>query len=850
MTIDRDTIRHHTPGMSTTVKQGASVPVWHAPLVPVALAATLGVIVDRVAEIPLLLSLFGACIALVAWWFARRATGSLLALGYLWLSIGFSAAAYHQSYIRIAESDALSALASEEPRLVQLQGVVEEEPVVSYPPADESLRSTTPTESTSMVIRAIRIKEQTAWRDTSGRARLVIHGRWEGAHVGDEIEAVGRMVKPHGAANPGEFSYAAALQDQRIGAVITVRKTPAAVSRRVEGWPASVFGWLAVLRGWGQRKLAETLPREESGIAMALILGDGSPMTTNDWARYMRTGVIHVLAISGQHLVVLAFFLWWIPRLAGVRRSRAAWFVGLFLLTYSLLVGGRPPVMRSAVMVCVACGGFMLRRPVSLANSFAFAWLVVGVLNPTDWFTAGCQLSFLSVAILYWGVARWFHSTPDPLQALIDQDRPSWQRAMLWLARTTGKVYAITAIVWLAVAPLVAGRFHLFSPIALLLGPPVSLLTSIALVAGFALLLASLVCWPLVPVFALATRWSLAACEWLVNLGDRLPGAHWYVPDVPTAWLVLLYLGLLSFLLVDRIQQYRRVAIVVGILWLGLGIVLTFRRPLDGELRCTFLSVGHGGCAVIETPDGRVLLYDAGTIGGPEVTRRQIAPFLWHRGIHRIDEVLLSHADLDHFNGLIELLERFTVSGVTVTPTFADKQTRGVRETLAALEHQGVPVRTVHDGDVLSAGEVTIEVLHPPLVVPPSPKENENSRSLVLRVQHHGHAFLLTGDLVGPGQDRVTQVPIPVVDVMMAPHHGGATANTMPLARWARPRLVVSAQEMPQDRQPATPELYRNLGATFLATWAHGAITARSREGSLLVETYVTRLRFSLEGPR
>ena len=125
----------------------------------------------------------------------------------------------------------------------------------------------------------------------------------------------------------------------------------------------------------------------------------------------------------------------------------------------------------------------------------------------------------------------------------------------------------------------------------------------------------------------------------------------------------------------------------------------------------------------METPDGRTLLYDAGALGGPDVTRRQIAPFLWSRGIRRIDEVFLSHADLDHFNGLPELLDRFAVGQVTCTPTFADKNTEGVRETLDALRERGIPIRIVKAGDVLSAGDVRLEVLHPPAVGPPGVRE-------------------------------------------------------------------------------------------------------------------------------
>src|SRR5262245_34808260 len=96
----------------------------------------------------------------------------------------------------------------------------------------------------------------------------------------------------------------------------------------------------------------------------------------------------------------------------------------------------------------------------------------------------------------------------------------------------------------------------------------------------------------------------------------------------------------------------------------------------------TFVAVGHGGCTVIETPDGRTILYDAGSITGPEVTRRHIAPFLWHRGIRRIDEVIVSHADLDHFNGVPALAERFAIGQVSLTPSFSAKPTPGVKAVL------------------------------------------------------------------------------------------------------------------------------------------------------------------------
>src|SRR5262249_41312766 len=264
--------------------------------------------------------------------------------------------------------------------------------------------------------------------------------RLVGLHAGDQIEVVGHLVRPSPPANPGEFDHASHLRDQHIQARIIVQKTADAVERLAESWSHSFGGWLAAIRGWGQRQLQGVGPMH-GGLAQALLLGDGSTMTNEDWEKYIRTGVIHVLAISGQHLVVLAFFLWFLLRPLGVRQRWGALGVALFLLAYALIVGGRPPVMRSAVMVCVVAGAKLIRYPGMPVNFFASAWFIVAILNPTDLSNAGCQLSFLSVAVLYWITSRWFRRETDPLQQLIDEARPAWERTLRWIVREIGVAY-------------------------------------------------------------------------------------------------------------------------------------------------------------------------------------------------------------------------------------------------------------------------------------------------------------------------------------------------------------------------------------------------------------------------
>ncbi|MFO0807660.1 MAG: ComEC/Rec2 family competence protein [Gemmataceae bacterium] len=817
----------------------ADLSPWHAPLVPVALAVTAGILIDRAFH-PAVGTAFAALgIGLVGWAAGfRRST--VAGLPFLMLALAAVGALHHRQYRTGFAADDLGRVATEEPQLVRLRGRLADEPDRPNPPTADALRSVPHATPTHAPFEATALFTHDDWRPASGLLRLAVAGPLDGLHAGDELEVVGWLSLPPEPSNPGEWDAADHWLDRRVTAVLSVRKTADAVVRLAPGgW--SFGAMLSSVRGWGRRTLDTALPPEQAGVAAALLLGDGSAMTPDDWDRYVRTGVLHALAISGQHLVVLAAFLGLLLRLTGVRPRRTAIVVALVLVAYALMTGGRPPAMRAAVQVAVVCGGLVLRRPVMPANALALAWLVVLLLQPTDVADAGCQMSFLCVVVLTWGTARWFAPRePDPLDALIEESRPAWLRLVRKFGHALAVSYGITLALGLVILPLAAARYHLVSFAGLVIGPPVVLCTSVALVAGFLLLATAAVMPPLVPPFAWATTWAVRACEWCVNLGDRLPHSHAYVGDVPVWWLAIAYPALIAGLMLPSWRDRWRWLALGGLAWIVVGLAATLHRPASDELRLTFLAVGHGGCTVIETPDGRVLLYDAGALGGPDLTRRVVAPFLWSRGVRSVDEVFVSHADLDHFNGLPALFERFPVGRVTLTPTFADKTTPGVKVMLVALKRRRIPVRLAAAGDVLTAGDVALAVLHPPPAGPPGP---ENVRSLVLEVAHAGHTILLTGDLEGAGLARVTGLPPRRIDVMMVPHHGSKAADPAALCAWCRPLVAVACQG-PPTWPTKVPEEYESRGVRYLGTWPHGAVTLRSHRTGLIAETFKTRQRF------
>lgn len=810
-----------------------------APLVPVALAATAGLLADRYVGVPLGAALAACAVALGGWYLARAVPG--VALGWLLACCAALAAGYHHWHRNARAADDIGALAREGPVAVTVRGTLADEPERYRPPRYDPLLTVQRAATSACVLDVRAVRAATGPAPASGRVRLVVEGRLDDLHCGDEVEVTGQLVRPAGARNPGERDRAELLRDRRVRAELRVKRGADAVVRLEDGWRASLFGWLAAARGWGARVLAREVP-DESGLASALLLGETAALEREEWDAFVRTGTVHALAISGQHLVILSWFAWLFARACGARRRHAAWAVAALLVGYALLTGARPSAVRAAVMVGATCGALVLRRPLRPANALALAWLVVVAADPTDPFALGCQLSFLSVFVLLWGALRWLAPRAlAPIEQLIEESRGPTERAARWLLGGLWRAFAVSAILTAANAPLVLAAQNVVAPVGVVLGPPLVVLTSGALLAGFLLLLAAPVAWFLAWPLARLTEACLAGCEWLVRLGDRVPGGHLYAPGPPLWWLVGFYALLAAGVLLAGPGAKR--ALVAGAVWAAFGLAVGGRPRETDELRVTFLAVGHGACAVVEPPDGRVLLYDAGTVAGPDAVRRTVAPFLWHRGIVRIDELFLSHADLDHFNGVPELLRRFPVGRVTFTPTFVQKDAPGVAAVLAELERHGVETRVAAAGDGFAAGAVSLDVLHPPREGPPGP---ENVRSLVLLVRHAGHRVLLTGDLEGEGQALALARPLAPVDVLLVPHHGSKNANAPrgpperpergDVARWARPKLVVSSQRAGAP----VAHLRASYGVPVWDTPSFGAVALRSHGTGLVAEAFVT----------
>ena len=272
-------------------------------------------------------------------------------------------------------------------------------------------------------------------------------------------------------------------------------------------------------------------------------------------------------------------------------------------------------------------------------------------------------------------------------------------------------------------------------------------------------------------------------------------------------------------------------------LYLALGIWTSpeqrHLRQQDPRLVCHFVAVGHGTCILIELPDGRTLLYDAGQLGPSLTGVRTISAVLWHRGMIHLDAVIISHADADHYNALPGLLGRFSVGAVYVSPVMFDEDTPALAEVRRAIQESQVPLHLLRAGDRLDAGSVLIEVLHPPGGGVPG---SDNANSIVLALEYAGWFLLLPGDLETPGLEPLLEQPPLDCDLVMAPHHGSLRSSPRAFARWTTPEwLVISGDHLKPTVRETFVEAYR---CRVLDTASSGAVKIEIDESRFEVTSW------------
>ena len=650
---------------------------------------------------------------------------------------------------------------------VVVVGVVDDLPQAS----DRGVRFTLAVESTSTPDAVVPRRLGIAW-----------YAQWQKGGSPDPVPDVAagerwrvtvRLKRPHGSANPHGFDVEAWLLENNLRATGYVRRDP--TNGRLDAFAGRPADFVQRARAAVRDRIRAALPDSPAaGVLVALAIGDQRSISEAQWQVFNRTGITHLVSISGLHVTVFAALAGALAQ-ALARRSvalttriparRVAAAIGVVAaFAYVLLAGAQVPAQRTLLMLAVAAVGLWLARPGTATMVWLWALAAVLAWDPWAVLAAGFWLSFGAVGLLLYGSAGRIGAAPAPTVA----------------ARAARALRAAAHAQWLVTVGMVPLTLALFQQVSLISPVANALAIPVVTFAIVPLALAGIV----VPVDAL---WQFADALLGLLLGvlealSRAPAAVWQ-QHAPPAWALPAALVGVTWLAAPCGVPGRCLAWI----WLLPLFVVTPPRPAAGEFRMTVLDVGQGLAVVVETQT-RTLLFDTGPRYSEtaDAGARIVAPFLRAAGVAQLDVLIVSHQDSDHSGGLASVWQAIPVT-LLLSSLPTDDDTPESR--LAA----GRDAQRCFAGQRWRWDAVQFTLLHPSPTHYANPRTRSNDLSCVLRIDSAWGSALLTGDIEAASeQELVAREPGALAaDVLVVPHHGSRTSSTPAFVAAVAPAAAV-----------------------------------------------------------
>jgi competence protein ComEC len=677
------------------------------------------------------------------------------------------------------------------------------------------------------------IRQGAAFQNCHGRLWVSVDSDVEQVGTGDTVRLSGKIAAFMKPTNPGETDMRLVARNLGQHGRLFVRDARQVEMIQLASWGLNRLANRISLGG--EKTLMNCLGEDTGALAAALVVGRRGSLAPELQDQLLETGTIHLLSVSGLHMGIVAMMLRVVATSLGLRGIAQILFVGGFCLLFVAVTGGRPPVLRAAMLVAVVMTAAAFDRQSLPLNSLAAAAVVLMLINPTDLTRVGVQLSFVAVATLV-SCGHRYREIDDELRAESQLDRLAETAAsplrmrLRWVIGKLNNALWFSLCVTLTTTPLVWMHFNLITPIAVFANVVLGVPMTVALLSG----LVAVVCGTVSDRLAYPAGEVCYAALWImqrvIDAAADFVWGHAWLPGPPAWWVAVYYVALVGgFVVINR--RYRARSFVIGsiawcmIAW-WLAVLPSHNRA--GDLRATFIDVGHGTSVILNLPDGRNMLYDCGSLGNKNYSSRGFHEPLWAQGITSLDAIILSHADADHYNAVPGLLRRFRVDEVVVPTGMFDSTKVGLEPIRQAIASAKVPVRELSCDDQFfdpssspSPQLSKILVLHPP---PYRVQGNDNANSLVLRIDTGGRSLVLPGDLEPPGLEMVLNRSRPLPGgVLMAPHHGSLTVDSQAILDWARPRqVIVSGGD--RAKRPEVAEALRVRGSDVFVTAEIGAI--------------------------
>ncbi len=631
-----------------------------------------------------------------------------------------------------------------------------------------------------------------------GRVKVYLRDPKKNYAYGDEVVLKGQLRIPKGLRNPGGFDLSSYLDRQGIRALFYGEKNfEHRLLRRGRGNP--ILAKAIKAKRFLSRSLSREFNSRDAAFLQALFLGERSGLEEDFKDLFIKTGTMHILAVSGFNIGFLGLTLFFLLKpfpfpinVKFILALAAVW-------AYCLLVGWQAPVVRASLMATVFILGKLVGRKTDALNALGLAALIILAVSPKQLFDVGFQLSFLAVFAIIAFVPR-FYKKPE----LLPNERWTPQEKTVFYLKELFWVSFVCIVVTL---PVTVQNFYIVTPYALLAN---LIVVPLAFLLFFAGVIFFLTFWWLPSFLAAVPAAMKAMMAFFVQalyLIENLPGATVIIGKLhPVLW-AMLTAGIALLLFYPKIKKpvtrAFSIALIAVVIFLAQDIVRYFNR----SFKMTALDVGQGDAIYFEFPEGGNLLVDAGKGGDSDQGRWVVAPFLRSKGVRSIDTLVVSHPQEDHIGGMPTVLEEFKVKNV-VEPG-RPYETKLHERLWRRIKRERARTVKADAGSRLEDFEgVSVFILHPDQET--EAHKNINDESVVLKIVYGKTSFLLTGDIgEQAARDILGREKSLKADVLKVPHHGAKLGPQGELfLRAVNPKIsVISAGERNPYRHPSPKTL-------------------------------------------
>jgi competence protein ComEC len=675
------------------------------------------------------------------------------------------------------------------------------------------------------------IETRQGWIKACGIVRMQVGAALLDYRPGDSVQAYCWVSRFRPVMNPGQFDTAAYMARRGVQLAASVKTARAIKKIESAGTFSNFSSFIFTLKHKALHLLMATPDGEPQAQQMlgALLLGNRADLDRDVQNAFYKTGLLHILALSGGHVAVLIALVWWLAKIAGCPKRPRGLICLIFTILFTLAVPPNAPVLRASIIGIFFCISVMLGRTPNSVNTLALSAMVLIMFWPTQFYEAGWQLSFGCVlgillftdrlqALLHDATGNWFIYTESKSRAVRLFHRFGREGVMLIAAGLGASLGGCGILLY---------QFYTITPMCVIWTIIISPLVSLILVLGFIRITLGTLLPTLGGILEFAALKLSAFFGWSVSKMAAIDPTQILVGHVPLMLVLLIYAVIIFagiiYIKHTRIKTFVVWAAVLILLgWIG---AIKYSRMHPDRFKMTCLSVGHGQAVIAQIPGEGSFLFDCGSLSVKDVGTRIVLPYMQYSGISRLDAVFISHTDVDHLNGTPEIAKAVKVGRVYFDNDFAAKQ-ESARIFQVKMQREPVPYGQFEITDVRH-----IKVIWP--VNQDSEALHENDLSKVFLLEFGGRHILLCSDIEQYAQVRLLELyPNLTADVIMLPHHGsGHTMSAEFIKRFESACRISSCGITQYNRLACKSGAY--------ATCLDGAITITiDRAGEMNIEKF------------